>query len=419
MSPRSFLWHWISSLAALAALVVLVNIVVDPYDVFGTPRIARFNAIKPNARDHSMLTKTYQLDRVHPATVVIGSSVVYLGIDAFSPAWPATMRPIYNYGIPGGNSAWTSLRMLQEAVNAGGVRDAIVFLDFQNFFVDLRPTTEVTEEERRFRFTADGRSNPYRPLQEAKDMVLAAATMPALIDSITTVLEQRRGSVLNMAPDGSSTEADFVNAARADGMHDLFAQKDSVEAERVDRIADSVLGWQGPLPNLDSVSQMIRFAQARGVKLTLVLAPRHADALEIYWHAGLWPKVEQLKAQLAGLVANQGGVTLWDFLDYSSFTTEAVPPSGDRRTPTRWFWEPTHFKKQLGEVMIQRMFGHDRPAFGIVLTPENLAEHNAYVRAERAAVVCEQRRVGLADTEACAKLEKAQIAPYVRVGVSP
>jgi hypothetical protein len=386
--PLSFLRIWLTSLIGFAVLVVLVNLFVNPYDVFDTPRIAGISALKPDARDHLMLAKTYQLARSHPVTVVIGSSVVYLGIDAFAPAWPAAMTPVYNYGIPGTAIA-TSLRILEEAVYASGAKNAVVFLDFQNFFAPPSHATALTEDERRFRFTPDGAPNPYRRRQVADDMFLSLATRSALIDSVTTVASQGRPNVLNLAPDGSSTEADFLNAARADGMHDLFSQKNILESEQATRLARRMAAWNGPLPNLDIVAAMIGFTRAHGVKLTLAIAPHHIDALELYARNGLWPRVEQLKTELAALVASQGnGVTLWDFMDYSSFSEENVPLAGDRQTPTHWFWESAHFKKQLGEVMIRCMFGGSVPVFGVVLTPENVAARNVEIRAQRQAAVC-------------------------------
>ena len=42
-NPRLFLRIWIISVVGLAVLVVLINLLVDPYDVFGTPRIAGIN----------------------------------------------------------------------------------------------------------------------------------------------------------------------------------------------------------------------------------------------------------------------------------------------------------------------------------------------------------------------------------------
>jgi hypothetical protein len=388
--PQRFIGIWLATLFGLLALTVAINWVVDPYEVFGTPRIAWLSGLKPNAKNHAMLAKTYQLARVHPATVVIGSSPVYLGIDAFDPAWPAAMRPVFNYGIPGGYATSTSLQTLREAIALGGVRNAVVFLDFQNFLVLESPAAASTEDDRRFHLTRDGRPNPARPRQVAADMFLSLATMGSLLDSITTVLSQRTPGLLDLAADGSATEADFINAARVDGMHTLFAQKDAAEAERASRLKLSMATWQGGLPNLDIISAVIALCRANGVKLTLVIAPHHADAQELYWRAGLWPRIEQLKTELATLAAGSGdAVVLWDFMDYSPFSTEPVPREGDRRTATHWFWEPTHFKKPLGKIMIERMFGTGAPPFGSALTPADVLARNAAVRAERHSLICD------------------------------
>jgi hypothetical protein len=400
-NPRAFLVIWVTSLAGLALLVGAVNLTVDPYEVFGVPRIAGISVLKPITKNHAMLAKTFQVARAHPVTVLIGSSPVHIGVDAAAPAWPTDMRPVYNYGIPGAYETSTSLRTLQEAVATGGVKNTVVFLDFQNFFSPENPDPVLLEAERRFRFRLDGMSNPDSRMQRTNDMFLSLETMGALIDSLTTIALQRRSNVLNLAPNGSGTEAEFIDAAHSDGMYDLFAQKDAFEAKRVAKLARIMAGWHGTLPDMDAVAAIIAFARAHAIKLTLVIAPHHVDAVELYWRIGLWPRVEQLKTELTTLVAAQGDrtVTLWDFLDYSSFNTEPIPPAGDRRTPTTWFWEPTHFKKQLGEVMIQRMFGRDAPPFGMELTPNNVAERNAGIRADRHALVCERKSVVLTSLE--------------------
>lgn len=389
--PRAFLQMWVGSLLGLGILALAVNLCVDPYDVFGTPRIAGISRSKPITKNHAMLAKTNQVARFRPVTVVIGSSPVHIGIDASASVWPEAMGPVFNYGIPGVYETSTSLRILQEAVATGRVHSAVVFLDFQNFFSPENPDPMLQEADRRFRLLPNGQPNPDARMQRADDMFLALGTMGALIDSLTTVALQGRSNVLDLAPDGSGSEADFIDAARNDGMHDLFAQKDANEAERAGKLAAIMAGWRGPLPDLDAVAAIVAFARAHDVKLILAIAPHHVDALELYWRAGLWPRVEQLKTELTTLVAAQGGaVTLWDFLDYSSFNTEAVPRAGDRRTPTSWFWEPTHFKKQLGEVMTQRMFGNDAPEFGAILTPDSVTARNAKIRAHRQMFVCEQ-----------------------------
>ncbi len=391
-----FIRLWSTSLLVLVLLTVGLNVMVDPYEVFGTPRIPHVNLLKPAAKNHAMLAKTYQVVRVRPKTVVIGSSPVYIGIDAFDPAWPARMRPVYNYGIPGGYATSTGLNTLQEAWYAGGLENVVVFLDFQNFFVPEQPNVAVTEDDRRFHLLPDGRLNPLRKLQVARDMFLASATMGTLIDSAITFAGQGNAGLLNLAQDGSATASDFINAAHNDGMYDLFAQKHAFEAERVSLLQQKLAQWNGPLPNVDTVASFIALAEAHHLHLILVIAPHHSDGMELYWHAGLWQRVEQLKMELAVLTARHTEtVTLWDFMDYSDFATEFVPRPGDRTTPTKWFWEPTHFKKTLGSIMIKRMADPGTQAFGERLTPDNAQARNDEVRAQRKALICEGRQITL------------------------
>ncbi len=130
-------------------------------------------------------------------------------------------------------------------------------------------------------------------------MFLSLATMDALVDSVKTIVGQSNPSLLDLAPNGSSTEADFVDAARSDGMHDLFAQKEDFEKERAEQLKQVMANWKGPLPDLDQVVAIAEFARAHDVKLTLAIVPHHIDGLEIYWRIGLWPRVEQLKVELS------------------------------------------------------------------------------------------------------------------------
>ena len=156
--------------------------------------------------------------------------------------------------------------------------------------------------------------------------------------------------------------------------------------ERAANAASAFANWHGPSPNLNDVAKMIAFCRTHGIGLTLAIPPTHADALEIYWTAGLWPRLEQWKTELASMVQQEGGgeSPLWDFGGYDAYATEPVPPAGDLGSATKWFWEPSHFKKPLGELMLQRMFGTGSQ-LGVQLTEENVASRNAAVRAQREA----------------------------------
>jgi len=66
---------------------------------------------------------------------------------------------------------------------------------------------------------------------------------------------------------------------------------------------------------------------------------------------------------------------LWDFSGCHSVTIEDVPASGDLRSEMRWYWEAGHFKKELGDLVLDKVLDHPDPqrkvpaGFGTLLTP--------------------------------------------------
>jgi hypothetical protein len=387
--PGKFLVTWAVTLLAIIMIVASVNVIVDPYDLFGSPRIAGINVLKPAIKNHAALTKVYQVERAHPTTVVLGTSRVYVGINSKSLQWPASFQPVYNYGLPGTTMGRSLLRELREAWSTGHIRHVVAFLDVPAFFIP-DPPARGEADELRLRYLDDGTPNGAVRLQRWRDEFLSVFTVAALIDSVQTILAQGGGDhVLNLREDGTSTNADFAEAARVEGLNSVFAQKDVYDLVAVPEFQRTLAHWQGPMPNMDIIQQMIRFCVAHDLTLTMILGSSHADQMEMFRRAGLWPRVEQIKTDLATLVAavHSGTITAWDFVEYDRYTTEHVPPPGDMRSKIAFFWEPMHFRHALGDLMLQRVF-HGTPAdFGAPLTLATVAARNQAVRDQQRAYV--------------------------------
>ena len=108
---------------------------------------------------------------------------------------------------------------------------------------------------------------------------------------------------------------------------------------------------------------ILRTAGEKETDLQLVIYPVHLLLLLQIQEAGLWPLFEQWKADVAAISdeARRHGrpITLWDFGCPDGFTTEAVPPDGDRKTKMQWYWEAGHFKKELGDRVLERVLGNE------------------------------------------------------------
>jgi hypothetical protein len=384
--PR-FLVYWACALVAILGLVAGFNAAINPYEVFAWHRFPGINEYKPGTRNHVALAKAWQVERARPVTVILGTSRAYLAMDAASPVWPEADRPVYNYGTPGSNMSEVLFRELQQAWTTGRLRHAVAILDVPAFLTPDPPLSRGPDE-RRLRLLDDGTPNPDRQAQYFNDAFLSVLTMGALVDSIHAVLARRGGdTVMDLRPDGTATAADFIDVAQAEGMNALFTQKDQYDLSRVAGFKRVLADWHGPMPNIGVLRGMIRFCLQHDISLTLILGAAHADQMEIYRQAGLWPYIEKLKVDLAQLVADahSDGITAWDFVEYGPYTTETVPPRGDRGTRLHWFWEPVHFQRALGEIMLQRVFLGSPADFGAPLTVATVDARNQFVRDQQRA----------------------------------
>jgi hypothetical protein len=104
--------------------------------------------------------------------------------------------------------------------------------------------------------------------------------------------------------------------------------------------------------------------------------------------AGLWGRFEAWKRDLVKLVYGSSypgkvAVKLWDFSGYDRYSTELAPEKGDRHTVVDWFWEPGHFKRALGNLMLRRVLDDEPSEFGAELTPATIDERLQNIRRER------------------------------------
>jgi len=132
---------------------------------------------------------------------------------------------------------------------------------------------------------------------------------------------------------------------------------------------------------------------SRGVSVYLFISPVHARQLEAIEQLGLFPTFERWKRDVVavveevnrGLAPSHKPVAIWDFTGYNSITTEAVPAAGEGKA-TKWFWESSHYKREVGDMVLLRMLHPNSSAtsvpagFGVMLASETLEAHFEGIR---------------------------------------
>ncbi len=146
------------------------------------------------------------------------------------------------------------------------------------------------------------------------------------------------------------------------------------------------------MSSFDAFRFLVRRAHERQTDLRLFMTPLHASVRQLFVALGLSDRYEYWQRELVRIneeEATRAGrkpFPLWDFSDASSVTREIVPERADP-TPMRWFWEFSHYRHTAGNLILDRIFGNDRPEsalpadFGVRLTSGNISTHIADSRA--------------------------------------
>ena len=193
--------------AAFAAF----TIAIDPYFVWGSPSWPGINAVRPAYEPQVVMAKPYQVARLRPNAVSLGSSRVEVGIDPRHKGWaPGT---VFNFALPSSNSYAVMLAFLHAQKHGAPLKQAVVGLDF--FAYNINFPLASTLQEQRFHESAAREFAQYldgalrdRPKRDTKDWneALYLAVNPDV---------RQRSSARNSNPDGSiSSLPDVPNVAK-------------------------------------------------------------------------------------------------------------------------------------------------------------------------------------------------------------
>jgi hypothetical protein len=347
-----FLRHFFSALVAAMALIGGFNYAIDPFDLWDAPRIKWLNTVKSigNVR----FVKPLQVEIRQPETVILGTSRAIYGLDPRD--FPQPERT-YDFGIHGLSA--NEMRGYAEHILADTpVKKLVIELGFFEFN-KLQATRPDYDN------AILGRGALLRALP------IVLFSQEALGRSGRTITDSRKGAKLFNRADGF---AYFRFDAGKDPVGEFLA------------VIDQFAYAGGPYSAPESFDQpmaqyraLLREVTAKGIDVVTFIAPEHASLLVAIERNGMWPLYRAWERRLTEVSA-EAGVPLWDFSGYNPYT---VTPLADGY---RTHFDASHFRPEIGRLMLARMSGATGPAdFGVLLTPETIEPHIAGLEAGRAA----------------------------------
>ncbi len=377
-SAGSYLRTLTLSALVLLSGVAFINWLVNPFSLFDPPTLTGINANKPGYIEHLRLTHAYRVASDKPDCIILGTSRAGRGLRPDHPA--LDHLDCYNLSLPA-ISMYEMLRYLQHAQAVGALKLAIVAIDFR--VMNAAPDRSGAFVEARLAADANGTAqrNPFAAW--APDMFAALLSRSALEASFDSV--RRQGWVKD------SLRRDGL-WAQLDERFDHRAGFEAYTRNTLRRFAEARDAEGIFHANLEHFRSLVREAHAHRIDLRLLIPPSHAWHWQALWQSGLWACFEDMKRALVRLneeEARRAGRPAFVLLDFSGSlgpALEELPTERDHKMSG--FWEPVHFKTELGdrvlaEVMAQAPAAAVPEAFATRLDASSLEGHLAQLRAHQ------------------------------------
>ncbi len=367
--------------ALLCAALAGFNALIDPYGYFDPPKISGVNELPLGFNHRPLLAKSLAVSELRPATIILGNSRAEAAYDPQHPA--ITLRPAYNLAIGGAGLAMLH-RYFLETLAAGGLRKVILALDLTMF----DPAANAADASLDTVLITDATGKPAGDTRKWRRLVFILLSGTTSSDSWWSYTHQRK-PVAIYSRSGLREEAyDIAQVAREGGPRRASLRAESSFLAGTLRDVESEKFRASYGATLAELQEIVDLGARHGIQLKLIINPIHARQNYALAAAGLWPLYENWKRDLVSAAQRSPElVSLWDFSGVSSCTAENLPPDANAASVMRWYRESSHFRRVLGNRVLDQVFGRPDdgacPGLGQRLEPATLA---AALAAQRAAL---------------------------------
>lgn len=370
---ESYIKNYIMTFFVGLFLVASFNFVVDPRKIFAAVDIKGFNHEKPFILNAGLRKlKSVEIERGNYDTILLGTSRTKHGLNPKHPVFNSSK--VYNAALSG-TSIYETFRAFEFANKKSNLNTVVIGLDAISFY--SAKTTGGDYNESKF-------SKSHNNIKLISNEILSK---DKLIESLLTInfnLEDKRDEHITS---GFFTRADSSKYTR----RELFTktlEEFLVREDLYPGLYDS--------PKRIELLKEIFNQRKDNTKLYLFISPVHAFQLEGMDSINRFSKFEQWKRDLVKAVEedavknpNKQPIVLWDFSGYNTYTTEKIPPAGSKQQ-MKWYWESSHYKNELGDIILDKMFNYPNKNkdasrdFGVVINSDNIESHLEKIRAEQA-----------------------------------
>jgi len=373
---------YFTSFVVLISSIATFNWFIDPFAMFWSPSIDSLNQLKPEAGTRTRISKAYQIKNIDPEILIVGNSRVEMGLSPKSDSFQN--KVVYNQGMPGSHLVMQTDYAIDAIKSSQSIKHLLIGVDFLDFLLSkekLEQDNNLLDNSIKasYSFRLESHTVKYASLLRAKEKMGLIFSLDALSASLNTITKQNS---LTSSIDklGFNSALSYLEIVKTEGIKPLFTQKLQGISTRL-KTPLYISPQNKPLfsPRFKHLKNLIHEAKKSGIKITLFINPYHFSYLHTLSEQSQWENFLSWKKALTSFVhkTNYPNMTLWDFSGFNNIINESVPLATPKK-PMLWFWEPAHYRKELGEKMLSLMLTIDKPTvadFGRELTQQNIEKY--------------------------------------------
>ena len=352
---------YFTSFAIVLFSIATFNWFIDPFGMFWSPQVERVNLVKPEAGKRSRITKAYQVNEIKPDILIVGNSRVEMGLNPNNNNFNG--KVVYNQGMPGASVAMQVDYALDAMANNDTIEQLFVGVDFLDFLLSKKQVLNFKtkndshgQTKYDFRLISQDKSN-LASIARLKEKLTMIFSLDAFSASINTIFQQK-SKTSSINPLGFNNALSYVSIMNSEGIKPLFKQKLHEISTRLTskQWVIKVQETAPYSPTFAHLGRLIKVAKEKQVDIVFFINPYHFSYLHTLADNNQWSNFQVWKKTLVNYLSIMQGdeFTLWDFSGESDFVNEGVPLANPKQQ-MQWFWEPAHYKKELGDILIKKM----------------------------------------------------------------
>lgn len=345
------------------ASVFCFNYEVDPYNLFGNDFFG-LSEWKTENVSNIVQSTPLAVSANRPSLLFLGNSRIDYGFDPNHSALSDVKA--YNAAYSGQRLS-ESFSLMRHAYEEHGVT---------RFLIGVDSISEAEGRETHDDYVC--MSDSY--FCSTRNLFTFNVSYMALGLSIETLINQAPTRYHNLENGMRDPARNEYYVERAGGYYHSF---DKYERHRLSR------GVQEP-SSLDVTCTycelIINYAYQNNLNVDFVFPPMHVRQLV---HRSLvdanavaeWEESRRVVREINEKVSEKfrsSPFPIWDFSGFNAFTTEPVPSVDEEEKIMTWHWESSHFKSELGDKVIERIFIEENEWFGVRLDQMTETELEVY-----------------------------------------